>query len=104
MSEVFSLLSSVFTAVEQQYAYEVKKAYIDQKRFLCSECWLQSNEISDAIKSCEEMWATSKEKLKSDFQFLSEWLDFLIRRDEYVPYKPNTAIKNMLSKLLNQNA
>jgi hypothetical protein len=94
---------SVFTAVEQKYTYEVKKAYIDQKRILCSECWEQSNEIAAGIKACEEKWAISKNELKNKTEFLSEWLCLLNQRDEYVPYKSNIAIKNMLQKLLQQH-
>lgn len=92
---------SIFTAEQQKYTYEVKKAYIDQRRILCTECWKESNEIAGRIRSCEELWADSKEALKNNFEFLSEWLNLLARHEEYVPYKPNTAIKNMLEKLLN---
>jgi hypothetical protein len=95
---------SVFTAEDQKYTYEAKKAYIDQRRILCSDCWEQLNEIAAAIRVCEERWASSKDKLKNDLGFLSEWLGFLNRRDEYVPYRSNTAIKNMLLKLIEQSS
>ncbi|MCE3603833.1 zinc-ribbon domain-containing protein [Massilia sp. P8910] len=35
----------IFTAQDQKYTYEVKKAYIDQKRNLCRPCWNQANAI-----------------------------------------------------------
>lgn len=95
---------SVFSAEDQKYTYEVKKAYIDQKRKFCSDCWQQSNAIAEAIQNCEEKWERSNDKLKSNPEFLSEWLNLLVRRDEYEPYKSNTAIKNMLKKLLLQFA
>lgn len=92
---------SIFTAEDQKYTHEEKKAYIDQRRILCAGCWEQSNEIADEIQRCEERWAASKNELKSNPDFLSEWLCLLNRRDEY-GYKSNTAIKNMLQKLLKQ--
>ena len=92
--------ASIFTAEDQKYAYEVKKFYIDQKRILCRECWEQSNEITNRIQICEGKWAKSKNQLKDDCEFLSVWLDLLSRRQQYEPYRPNTAIQNMLKKLI----
>jgi hypothetical protein len=46
------------------------------------------------------MWAASKLQLSEDRDFLSKWLQLLTTQEEYVPYRPNTAIKNMLAKLL----
>ena len=96
--------SAVFSAEDQKYTYEVKKAPIDQRRILCPECWGQSQVIAKDIRACEEKWAESKNSLKNDADFLSHWLQLLLSREAYVPYKPNTAAKNMLRKLLDEKA
>ena len=92
--------SSVFTAADQKYTYEVKKAPIDQRRILCGNCWKQSQGIGAALEACRQQWSLSKASLKNDKAFLSSWLDLLVEREEYIPYRPNTATKNMLRKLL----
>jgi hypothetical protein len=92
--------ASTFTAADQKYTYEVKKAPIDQRRILCGECWNRSHQIASALESCRQQWAESKVSLSGDRSFLQCWLDLLHEREQYVPYQPNTAIKNMLRKLL----
>jgi hypothetical protein len=96
--------SAVFTAADQKYTYEVKKAPIDQRRILCQDCWKQSEKIANDIRACETEWAQKKDSLRNDQGFLSRWLDLLVSREAYVPNKPNTATKNMLKKLLNAAA
>ena len=92
--------SSIFTAADQKYTYEVKKAPIDQRRILCADCWKRSLEIGSALEDCRQQWALSKASLKGDRAFLSNWLSLLVEREEYIPYRPNTATKNMLRRLL----
>ena len=94
---------SVFTAEEQKYTYEVKKAYIHQKRILCSNCWKESNEITNQLDACEKRWKESKTELKHEQEFLSEWLELVIKHEKYVPCEHDAAKKNMLQKLLKQN-
>ena len=94
---------AVFTAEDQKYTYEVRKAYIDQNRILCPDCWKESLKIASDIEECERKWSEAKAILKTDKTFLTTWLELLKIREKYVPYKPNTATKNMLKKLLNQN-
>jgi Probable zinc-ribbon domain len=96
--------TTVFSAYDQKYTYEVKKAPIDQQQLLCTECWESSLKIKKEIRICEEKWAESKKSLKNDVDFLSHWLQLLVSLEEYVAYKPNTAAKNMLKKLINSNA
>jgi len=91
---------SVFTAEDQKYTFEVKKASIDQRRILCSACWSESNKIRALLASCESEWATSKKQLQHDSDFLKRWLALLVQLEGYVPYKVDTAKKNMLQKLL----
>lgn len=92
--------SAVFSAEDQRYTYEVKKAPIDQKRILCETCWRRSNDISDELAKLERAWAESKQSLRVDRPSLERWLTLLNERDEYVPYREDSAKKNMLKKLL----
>jgi hypothetical protein len=96
--------SAIFSATDQQYTYEVKKAPIEQRRILCTKCWRELLEIDRNIKLCDQQWAESKKVLRSNVDFLTKWLNMLTLREGYVPYHPNTAAKNMLRKLLDQNA
>ena len=91
---------SVFTAAEQKYIYEVRKADINQQRLLCQECWRRSNEIAGELESCVQSWAASKPALKSDKPFLSRWLALLEERETYVPLRRDVARKNMLRRML----
>jgi hypothetical protein len=92
--------SAVFSGVDQKHTYEVKKAPIDQRRILCAECWKELLEIDRDIRMCEQQWAESKKMLRSNADFLTKWLNLLTTRERYVRYRPNTAAKNMLRKLL----
>jgi hypothetical protein len=93
---------AVFSAADQKYTYEVKKAPIDQRRILCAGCWKGLLEIDREIKWCEEQWSESKNSLRWNEAFLTKWLNLLTSREEYVRYHPNTAAKNMLRRLLDQ--
>lgn len=91
---------SVFTAGDQKYTFEVKKASIDQRRILCSSCWSESNQIRVLLSEFAAAWAASRNELRHDKAFLERWLESLVRLEEYVPYKPDTAKKNILKSLL----
>lgn len=96
--------AAIFSAEEQKYTYEVKKSPIDQRRVLCPVCFENFAKLKNSITSMQSQWAESKNVLKSDTVFLSNWLNSLLEYEKYKPYKGNTAIKNMLKKLLNENA
>jgi hypothetical protein len=91
---------AVFTAQDQKHAFEVQKAPIDQRRVLCEDCWRQSVGIGRELGMCESRWSVEKPALRKDKEFLARWLQLLEAREEYVAYKPDTAKKNMLKKLL----
>lgn len=91
---------SVFSAQDQKRTFEVKKASIDQRRILCGSCWAESNQIRALLNDCASSWAASKKEPQQDGAFLVNWLELLVYLEEYVPYKPDTAKKNMLQKLL----
>jgi hypothetical protein len=94
--------SAVFSAVDQLYTYEVRKASSDQRRVLCEKCWRKLLVIDSDIASCRQQWASMKRKLRLDEVFLSTWLQLLISRQGYVPYRVDIATRSMLRKLLNQ--
>jgi hypothetical protein len=94
----------VFTAEDQKNSFEVRKNYFWQRRILCRACWRESNSIRKDLKALQEQWARSKSSLKKDKQFLSRWLQALVRLEEYVPHRPDTARKNMLARLIGRNA
>jgi hypothetical protein len=92
--------SAVFTAEDQRYTYEIKKANINQQRILCEQCWERSSAILKELAECESSWASAKSTLRRDRPFIERWAKLLDERDEYVPYKTDVARKNMLAKLL----
>lgn len=91
---------SVFTAQDQKYTFEIKKASIDQRRSLCGACWSEAHQIRTGIADCDALWLEAKAKLQSDPEFLKRWMDFLVRLEAFFPYKPDTAKKNMIQKML----
>lgn len=90
----------VFTAQDQKYTFEVRKASIDRRRLLCEPCWSESHHVRNMIAGCESEWAASKLTLQHDKEFLERWLSLLTHLEQFVSYKPDTAKKNMLKKLL----
>jgi hypothetical protein len=90
----------VFTAQDQRYTFEVKKASIDQRRTLCASCWSESHRIRLALRDCEERWARSKAQLSVDKEFLSRWSGLLVALEAYVAYRPDAAKKDMFAKLM----
>lgn len=92
--------ASIFTAQDQKYTFEVKKASIDQRRRLCQACWLASHHVRKSLIECEQQWNTSKVTLRRDMHFLAGWLDLLIKLEKYARSKRDVARKNMLSKLI----
>lgn len=91
----------VFSADDQKYTYETKKAPIDQRRHLCEACWKQSHEFAAGIKLHQEQWAASKTTLTSDAAFLNEWLE-LLKSSEKFYIKQDMAAKAMLQKLISK--
>jgi hypothetical protein len=95
--------ADIFSAEDQRASYEVKKNYVWQQRVLCQSCWHESNGIRAELQRFQKKWADSKNSLRKDNVFLVQWFNLLKRLEEYVPYKPDTAKKNMLAKLIKQN-
>ena len=95
---------AVFTAEDQKHSFEVKQNYIWQRRRLCHECWTEADRTRKNLDACRKRWAESRNALRRDAGFLSGWLALLVKFEEYVAYKPDTARKNMLKKLLKEHA
>jgi hypothetical protein len=91
---------AVFSAADQKYTYEEKKAQVDQRRILCEPCWRESLRIAAQLAECQVQWAKAKQSLRAEKPFLARWLELLESRERYVPYRHDDARKNMLRKLL----
>jgi hypothetical protein len=89
-----------FTARDQKYTFEVKKASINQRRTFCAACWSESHRLRAALAERASRWAAEKSGLRSDNEFLCEWLDLLTRWKQFAPYKQDVAKMNMLRRLL----
>jgi hypothetical protein len=90
----------VFTAQDQKYTFEIKKARIDQRRLLCAECWSESHRVRAALTERESRWAENRAALSADPDFLRDWLDLLLQWEAFNAYKVDTARINMLRRLL----
>lgn len=93
-------MEATFTATDQKYTYEVRKANVNQTRRLCEPCWKESLRIAAKLESKQSAWAESKEELRDDKAFLAHWLHLLQTQETYAPFKRDVARKNMLRKLL----
>lgn len=93
---------AVFTAQEQKQTYEVDKANINQQRVFCPTCWSGLCQASDELDTYVAKWAESKNILRQDQGFLSDWLRAQLAYDAYKPHYANVAITSMLKKLLQQ--
>ncbi|WP_162932204.1 hypothetical protein [Solimonas sp. K1W22B-7] len=76
----------------------------DQHRTLCGQCWQEANDIRRSIEFSQRQWASAKSALRGDNVFLSGRLNLLVELEAYMPYKTDSAKKNMLLKLIKQNA
>ncbi|HAV63877.1 MAG TPA: hypothetical protein DCY13_16120 [Verrucomicrobiales bacterium] len=90
---------AVFSAAEQKQAFEVRKAYIWQRRNLCPDCWRERLQIERGIAACQSKWRDQKRALKQDSEFLRIWLRLLEEHPAYGS-RTNRAGINMLRRLL----
>lgn len=93
---------AVFSAKDQKYTFEVKKAYIWQQRLLCESCWTESNRIQKELEEHETRWLSEKLSLKGNTAFLSSWLGLLEEHAKYGGNR-NVAIINMLQAMLSKS-
>lgn len=93
-------IRAVFSALEQQHYYEVRKAHICTRRELCPPCFNFSRATARGIRSCERAWKEDRRHLRHDTAFLSNWLDLMKQFKRFKPYRHNFAIEAMITKLL----
>lgn len=74
---------TVFTAEEQKQTFEVRKAYIWQRRTLCGDCHRERRECDRGVAECRRRWASEREGLRTDTGFLRRWLDRLENLPRY---------------------
>lgn len=91
--------AAVFSALEQQIAFEIRKVYIHQQRVLCPACFAEGKLVQQRVAACEAQWAAEKARLMGDAAFLRGWRDLLLLRERYGA-RPHGALKAMLGKLL----
>jgi hypothetical protein len=89
-----------FTALDQKYTFEIKKASIDQRRKFCATCWSESNQLRAALSEYDARWAAEKSGLRTNIEFLTEWLELLTRWKQFAPYNHDIAKINMVRRLL----
>jgi hypothetical protein len=67
----------VFTAKDQQHAYEVRKVNINQARCLCQACYKVWIGLEQEALHCRERWGNERKTLRNDLEFLRGWLAVL---------------------------
>lgn len=90
--------SFVFTAQAQQIAYEVKKKYVWWLPAYCDACASRLLDLQAGNRSFQAQWNVTRQVLKEDKAFISDWLSVL--RDMSVLGKGNPSMETHLAKLL----
>ena len=93
-------VACVFTACDQKYTFEVKKAIIDQRRKFCAACWSACHRLHAVLAEHDGRWVADKSNLRHNSAFLCAWLDLLVRFKQFEPHKQDVAKMNMLRGLL----
>lgn len=94
---------SIFTAEQQKYTYEVKKAYVWARHVLCPTCFKKKNELSAESASFLATWLQDKGTIATNPARISRWKDVLELLPKYGERKDTARIR-MLSKLLENAA
>ncbi len=90
--------SAVFSAEAQREAFEVKKAYIWQRRTLCQECFLSRVALEREVNELNSRWKTERRIVESQPELLKRWIQLLEELPSYGARR-NTAHLAMLRKL-----
>jgi hypothetical protein len=93
--------SFVLTAEEQQYAYEVIKKYVWWIPKLCRTCSDSFVSLRARDREFQSRWNTSREILKGDLRFISEWHQVL---EEMTNYGSFNSMRVHLGRLLEADA
>lgn len=90
---------SVFTAEQQRQAFEVRQAYIWQRRMLCEQCFIERLAHQRAVKAFQSRWRSARAELAKEPKELQAWLSALEALPRYGA-KRNTAHIAMLTRML----
>ncbi|WP_167227642.1 zinc-ribbon domain containing protein [Massilia rubra] len=93
-------VACTFTAQDQKYTFEIKKASKDQRRKFCSTCWSESNRMRATLSEYDLRWTAEKSSLRANREFLTEWLELFMRWKQFAPYKHDIAKIAMVRCLL----
>ena len=91
--------ASVFTAEQQKYAYEVKKALIYQERVLCESCFGERKRLEVASNDFLASWSENRGALKANGSALRRWKEILELLPKYGARQETARIK-MLTRLI----
>jgi len=89
----------VFTAEQQKYTYEVKKAFTWEQHVLCPTCFQKCCELSAESSALVAAWLQNKGKAAANLPALRRWREVLELLPSYGMRKDAARIR-MLSKLL----
>jgi hypothetical protein len=93
----------VFTAEQQKYTYEVKKALIYQEHVLCERCFKERNKLEAASKAFLQSWSKNKAALKAKPGQLIRWREIVELLPKY-GVRQDTARIRMLARLIRNAA
>ncbi len=94
---------AVYTAKQQKQDYEVKKAYIWQKRALCEGCYVALHALKQRLAEFEGLWAKENESTKDSASYIKDWVSCMELMPSYG--KPiNQGMVASLTKRINKNA
>jgi hypothetical protein len=92
-------MSSVFTAEQQKYTYEVKKEYTWVQHVLCPVCFERRNKLAAESTASLAVWVRDRAVLTTNAMFLQRWKQVLEDLPQY-GIRKDTARIRMLQKLL----
>ena len=90
---------SVFTAEQQKYTYEVKKAFTWEQHVLCSACFKQRNELTAESTALAAAWVRDKASLASNAPALRRWKEVLEVLPKYGVRKDTARIRMLTRRL-----
>jgi hypothetical protein len=67
----------VFTAAEQKYTFEVRKANVSQSRVLCRRCHRERVALDREASEYRQRWASERPLLAGDLESLRRWLSVM---------------------------
>jgi hypothetical protein len=92
--------SFVLAAEEQQFAYEVQKKYIWWLPNLCVECAVKLDELRSKDREYQFRWNASREILKTDHKFISDWYEVL---QQMTHFRKFNSMRVHLQRLLEED-